>query len=377
MLNRRTLRIKIMQSLFAYQQCKEADYQIALEHIDEVFQPDLNSMEFQDKALIKSQRLAATKQFENSFLDKSSKENADPKINKVVDEALAINQKLSKKDFDFFRKNIVLEVEKINLFYYSVLNLVPAFASVASQDKKISAKNFNANPLVIALRDNSDLKKDTLRSGAGWDQRVDLVRGWFRDCVKPDKEFLQYAALPSADIDAHKAFVKHLIRKIILGDTAINAHFEEEDLRWAEDHEIVKSMADKTLKSLDEKGGAVEIQKLSLDWEEDKVFIERLFVSSTKLDKHYHDLIANNTKNWEVDRLPLTDRVILEMAIAELIDFPNIPVKVTINEYIELAKQYSTPKSRQFINGILDVISKELKLDGKIKKSGRGLMDNK
>ncbi len=88
-------------------------------------------------------------------------------------------------------------------------------------------------------------------------------------------------------------------------------------------------------------------------------------------------MIANNTKNWEVDRLPLTDRVILEMAIAELTDFPNIPVKVTINEYIELAKQYSTPKSRQFINGILDVISKDLKDSGKIKKSGRGLMDNK
>jgi N utilization substance protein B len=75
--------------------------------------------------------------------------------------------------------------------------------------------------------------------------------------------------------------------------------------------------------------------------------------------------------------LPLTDRVILEMAISELINFPNIPVKVTINEYIELAKQYSTPKSRQFINGILDVIAKELKDSGKIKKSGRGLMDNK
>ena len=88
-------------------------------------------------------------------------------------------------------------------------------------------------------------------------------------------------------------------------------------------------------------------------------------------------MIANNTKNWEVDRLPLTDRAILQMAIAELTEFPNIPVKVTINEYIELAKLYSTPKSRQFINGILDVMAKELKLTGQIKKSGRGLMDNK
>jgi transcription antitermination protein NusB len=78
-----------------------------------------------------------------------------------------------------------------------------------------------------------------------------------------------------------------------------------------------------------------------------------------------------------VERLPLTDRMILEMAIAELLEFPNIPVKVTINEYIELAKNYSTPNSRQFINGILDVISKELKEKGSVKKSGRGLIDNK
>ncbi len=377
MLNRRTLRIKIMQSLFAYQQCKEADYQLALEHIDAFFQPDLNSMKVQDKVLLKGQRTIALKQFENKFHEKPFKEGADPRISQAIDEAVALNQKLTKKDFDFFRKNIVLEVEKISQFYFAALNLIPAFASIASSDKKLISKNFNNNPVVIALKDNAHLKKETLRNGGGWDQKMDLVRGWYRDCVKPDKEFQQYTEAVSPDIETHKAFVKHLIRKLILGDTAINAHFEEEDLRWTEDHEIVKSMADKTLKSLDEKTNSVEIQKLSLDWDEDKIFIEKLFVATTKLDKPYHELIAKNTKNWEVDRLPLTDRVILEMAISELIDFPNIPVKVTINEYIELAKQYSTPKSRQFINGILDVIAKELKESGKIKKSGRGLMDNK
>ena len=95
------------------------------------------------------------------------------------------------------------------------------------------------------------------------------------------------------------------------------------------------------------------------------------------MDKSFHALIASHTKNWEVDRLPLTDRVILHMALSEMIQFSSIPVKVTINEYIELAKEYSTPKSRQFINGILDVMSKELTGTGKIKKSGRGLIDNK
>ena len=105
--------------------------------------------------------------------------------------------------------------------------------------------------------------------------------------------------------------------------------------------------------------------------------IEKLFKETIGLGIQHKELISQNTKNWEVDRLPLTDRVILEMAIAEMVNFPSIPVKVTINEYIELAKEYSTPKSRQFINGILDVISKKMKESGAMKKSGRGLIDNK
>ncbi|HMR58805.1 MAG TPA: transcription antitermination factor NusB [Cyclobacteriaceae bacterium] len=124
-------------------------------------------------------------------------------------------------------------------------------------------------------------------------------------------------------------------------------------------------------------GGEITLQKLSLDWDDDKLFITKLFANTINLDEKYKQLIAQNTRNWEVDRLPLTDRVILEMALAEMVTFPNIPVKVTINEYIELTKEYSTPKSRQFINGILDVMSKSMKDSGAIKKSGRGLIDNK
>ena len=94
-------------------------------------------------------------------------------------------------------------------------------------------------------------------------------------------------------------------------------------------------------------------------------------------EEEYEGIISNKSKNWEIDRVALTDKIILEMAVAEMINFPSIPIKVTINEYIELSKLYSTPKSKQFVNGILDVLSEELKKEGKIKKSGRGLLDNK
>ncbi|HRI79151.1 MAG TPA: transcription antitermination factor NusB [Cyclobacteriaceae bacterium] len=377
MLNRRTLRIKIMQSLFAYEQCKEADYLLALDHVHAFFQPDLNSMKVQDKALLKGQLQVAVKQFEKQFRTETVKENADPRINEAIEEAMAIYHKQLKKDFDYFRKTIVSEAEKINSYYLSALNLIPTFATLAAQDKKLTAKNFTINPLVTVLLQHPNLKKETGKTGSGWDHRMELVRGWFRDCIKPDKEFQNYLKSDSLSLEDHRAFVKHLVRKLILGNTIINSYFEEEDQRWAEDHEIVRSMVDKTMKSFSEETQTIEIQKLSLDWDEDKEFIDKLFVGAIRLDSSYHKLIADNTKNWEVDRLPLTDQMILHMAIVEMTDFPNIPVKVTINEYIELAKHYSTPKSRQFINGILDVIAKHLKDSGKIKKSGRGLMDNK
>ena len=377
MLNRRTLRIKIMQSLFAKEQGKEADFQLALDHIITVFTPDLNSMKVQDKDLLKGQREVALKLFDKKFKGEEVMESPDPRIEQAVEESLALYKKLIKKDFDYFRKGTVTDVERINVYYQLVLELVTVFASLAAQDKKVAAKNFTANPIVVALRGNQDLKKAILRSGGGWEQHTTLVKGWYRDCIRPDKEFEQYIALESPDLDQHKSFAKHLVRKLILGNTPINSYFEAEDLHWMEDHEIVRSMVDKTLKSVTEKQVQIEIQKLSLDWEDDTDFIEKLFTVAGKLDDEYHQLIAANTKNWEVDRLPLTDRVILQMAIAEMITFPNIPVKVTINEYIEVAKRYSTPKSRAFINGILDVIAKELKASGKIKKSGRGLLDNK
>jgi len=204
------------------------------------------------------------------------------------------------------------------------------------------------------------------------------VRLWFRDVVRQDNEYLNYLDRKNPSLDEQKKFVNHLFKKVILGKTVINDFYEEEVLRWAEDKDIVKALVEKTVKSFEpETQKDITLHTLSLNWDDDKDFIETLYQTATNLKPNHRELISNNTRNWEVERLPLTDRIILEMAIAELLSFPNIPVKVTINEYIELAKTYSTPKSRNFINGILDVIAKELSESGEIKKSGRGLIDNK
>lgn len=379
MLNRRSLRIKVMQSLFALQQCKEATYELCQEKISEAFAPDLNSMQVQDKPLLQQQKKEALKLFEKAFNEGQPKiEHDDDKIAKAVQNALKFYKDQVKKDTDFFRKNLIVEVEKIYDQYIGTLSLVTAFAELAEADKKVSHRNFVNNSWIQALKNSEALRKDALRLGRHWQNRAEEVRHWFRDVVRQDNEYLNYLDRKSPSIDDQKKFVNHLFRKVILGKTVINDFYEEEVLRWAEDKDIVKALVEKTVKSFEpESQKEITLHTLSLNWEDDQHFIETLYQMSTNLKPHHKELIANNTRNWEVDRLPLTDRIILEMSIAELLSFPNIPVKVTINEYIELAKMYSTPKSRNFINGILDVIAKELMEMGEIKKSGRGLIDNK
>jgi N utilization substance protein B len=368
-----------MQSLFSLQQCKDANYELCLEQITEAFAPDLNSMEVQDKVALTQQKKTATKLFEKAFKDgEGSIDHEDVRIKKTVNDCFAFYARQSKKDTAFFLKNLVSEIEKIYDQYIAVLSLPPAFAELAEADKKLSHKNFVNNSWITALRNHEGLRKDALKLGRHWQDKADRVRGWFRDVVRQDNEYLAYLDKKSPTTDDQKKFINHLFKKVILGKTVINEFFEEEVLLWAEDKEIVKGLVEKTVKSYDgEPSGALVLHTLSVNWEEDKEFIEKLYNKASDLEDEYKELIANNTRNWEVDRLPLTDLMILEMAISELLIFPGIPVKVTINEYIELAKNYSTPKSRQFINGILDVIAKELKDTGVVKKSGRGLMDNK
>ena len=368
-----------MQSLFALHQCQEASFELCLEKISDAFLPDLNSMEVQNKELLNQQKKTALKLFQKSFEKGEFKvDHEDEKIKKAVNSAFVFYNTQVKKDTDFFKKNLVVEVEKIYEHYIATLSLAVAFADLAEADKKVSHKNFVNNAWIKGLKNSELLKKDALRLGRHWQGQADQVRSWFKDVVRQDNEYLNYLDRKNPSFEDQRKFASHLFKKVILGKTVINDYYEEEVLRWTEDKDIVKALVEKTVKSYNpETDKQITLHTLSLNWEEDKEFIETLYDTATDLTDKQKELIANNTRNWEVERLPLTDRVILEMSIAELISFPNIPVKVSINEYIELAKTYSTPKSRQFINGILDVIAKELVDTGEVKKSGRGLIDNK
>ncbi|HET9054524.1 MAG TPA: hypothetical protein VFM90_10135, partial [Cyclobacteriaceae bacterium] len=248
MLNRRSLRVKVMQSLFAYQQCRDANYTLATDSIEAAFAPDLNSMEVQDKKELNKQKAQALKTFEKAFeQDQTRAEHDDAKIQKALNEAFALYTKGIKKDFDFIKKNLVLQSEKIYDHYISVLTLALSFAEAAGADKKINHGNFIRNSWIKALNKSEELKKESLKQGIAWDKNFDRVRQWLKDVLKQDNEYMHYLDKKSPSVDDQKKIMNHLFRRIILGKTPINEFFEEEVLYWAEDHDIVKGMVEKTI----------------------------------------------------------------------------------------------------------------------------------
>jgi N utilization substance protein B len=205
------------------------------------------------------------------------------------------------------------------------------------------------------------------------------IKEWFREYVKPAESYLHYLSFANPSLEEDFEVVDELLKKVIFKNEVILAFFSEKDLNWTENKSVVRSLAAKVLKNaaLPATAPAEPLPEIAMNWEEDKEFFENIFNFTIANDVSSKVLIADKTKNWDIERLAFTDKVIISMALAEMIHFPSIPVKVTINEYIDISKTYSTPKSKQFVNGLLDVLAKELTDKGQIRKSGRGLLDNK
>ncbi len=203
------------------------------------------------------------------------------------------------------------------------------------------------------------------------------IRKTVYNSLKASKEYADYLADPNESLESSKDIIKYIFRKIILKNQAIIQVFEEKFINWQVDHEVMKGMVAKTLKNFtSEDPFKNKLTEISADWVEDSKFVQDLFVHTLQNDAKYQEMIADRTKNWESERIALMDTILMKMAICELLNFPSIPVKVTINEYLELSKDYSTPKSNSFINGILDKILGDLKKNNTIKKIGRGLIED-
>lgn len=390
MLNRRTLRIKAMQAIYAYMQAEGSDYFLALDQIEAAFAPDLNSMQVQDRKKLEGQKQIATLLFKEWYETRQfDAEETDKEIREAVDSAIQFYQTQLKKDFKLYGSQMVHAVEKIYDHYLILLQITDVVvrliegeeekkATRFTEKKEPNYKIFLRNRAVQKLLANKSYQERIIRRNINWGSSSDIIRQWYKNSLKVDETFLAYLNQPEHTYAEDHEFLKYLYKDLILKDDTLQKYFEEQDMNWAENKSIVKSLVNKTVKSLEEDVDEnLPLLDLSANWEDDKVFFEDLYNQTIQEDATYETLITNHIKNWDVERVALMDKIILKMALCEMRIFRSIPVKVTINEYIEISKIYSTPKSKQFINGVLDKIAQELTDQGNIRKSGRGLLDNK
>jgi N utilization substance protein B len=383
MLNRRTLRIKAMQSIFAYEQCKEANYHLAIEQITNFFLPDLNSMEIQDKTLLKASGNEAVRLFESDYKKKPIKitEGSTTEINKVVKKEITSYYAQLEKDSKFLKKEMFKDAEQIYERYSWLLYWQEALVNLVKNLKpKVEAPEYTNivnNQAINLLLGHKKLSNVYLKSGLNWDNQHDELLFWVYEVLLKDELVVDYLNQSSPTFNEDKEFLLHIYKTMIFKSETIGLFMEQQDLYWAENKAILRSMVLKTLKVIEKDVTNFDLAELSYNWDEDKQFFETIFDQTVHEGEKYEVLIANKSKNWDLDRISDTDKILLLMAIQEMINFPGIPLKVTINEYIEVSKKYSTPKSKQFINGVLDVIAVDLQKEGVIKKSGRGLIDNK
>lgn len=194
------------------------------------------------------------------------------------------------------------------------------------------------------------------------------------DDIKQSKLYESYMQNKNNSFETDKEFIADLFMDVIVPNEKLYDYLEDNKLTWIDDIPLVNTLIIKQLKDIKlVEGGNFRVPKVYKDTE-DKDFVKDLFrrtiLNETELANEYVD----KTPNWDSDRIAELDTIILKMAICEFLRFPSIPVKVTLNEYLELAKEYSTPKSSIFINGILDNLVKELQASNRILKTGRGLM---
>lgn len=381
-----------MQTIFAYGQCKEANYNIGLAEIEEAFQPDLNSMQAPDHALLKSN----IKQAQAVLAEKVNGTPLPESLTISKEAQTAANNAFkgylgnSKKDLERLKKDMILDAESLVDYFLWVISLLIAWSDLgkteADKKKKLSPErlltgdfNLPQNKVIDFFRNSSKIQVALVKKDINWDNEEDNLKSWYKDVIKKDETFGDYRRTANPTFSQDKEIVDHLIKQIIFKADVILSHFEEKDIHWKENKAIVRSLVARSARDIETNSDPKDFRlpDFSNNWEEDKEFFEKILDTTVDNDAEYSDMIASKTKNWEIDRLANTDQIILKMAISEMMNFRNIPVKVTINEYIELSKNYSTPKSKQFVNGILDVISNDLKDNGKLKKSGRGLLDNK
>ncbi len=290
-------------------------------------------------------------------------------------------------------KQLLLSINKLyELFIYQLSFLVEVarFAEFRIEENKTKHLpteedinpnlRFVQNKVLTEIANNKDFQKKEALYKINWSEDKEMIRKFYV-LMRESEAYEKYMAKSSATFDDDKRMVIYLVEEMFAGFDLLQSFYEEKSIFFVDDYHLVSYLIMKFIKFMDKRFDATtalpDLLKTEQDDDnEDLDFVKILFRETILRSEEWGKIIAASTSNWELERIAVMDVLILKMALTELTVFKSIPVKVTMNEYIDISKYFSTARSKVFVNGILDKLIADMKKEGKIQKTGRGLLDN-
>ena len=285
------------------------------------------------------------------------------------------------KNLDTAEKELFFSLSKAYDMYNYLLLLMVEITKQAER-KQSAAKSkllptaeelypntkFVDNRFIAQLEVNKQLLEFSETQKKTWENESEFVKSLCEKIMDSDI-YKEYMASETSSYEEDRELWRKLYKRIIFNNEELDQVLEDQSLYWNDDKEIVDTFVLKTIKRFDELNGAKQDLLPEFKDDEDQDFARRLFRRTILNADYYRHLLSENTRNWKLDRVAFMDVIIMQIALAEILSFPNIPVSVSLNEYVEIAKLYSTPKSGSFINGTLDGIVNMLKKENKLTKN--------
>lgn len=303
---------------------------------------------------------------------------------KAMQTLYALNREVSNvsevAEKDYYRKTE--EAYKLYLYNLYLIHKIATYARrdaaiqagkyIRDEENDIVSEKFLANSVIVALEGNTEYLKLTNRYNLSALVPTELLRKMYREFTD-GADFKAYVQLEEPTDDDHRAILLKLF-KFLMSNEYLVDHLEDMFPNLYDDESLMGGAVKRSIKSLPD--NPEFYKEHELDKEVVRDFGGELVYQTIRHEKEWEELFIPFLRNWEMDRLAALDAAMIKLALTEFVYCPTVPVKVTINEYVDISKEYSTHKSWEFINGILDRLMKHLKAEGKIQKIGRGLSDN-
>ena len=300
---------------------------------------------------------------------------------KVVQLSYAYYQNGS-KNIDSAEKELMFSLSKAYDMYNYLLALIVGITREARRHVEVAearakregtpmpSTKFIYNRFALQLEQNKMLNDFMETQKKSWDDQPEFLKKIYLQ-ITESEIYKDYMDSADDDYQADRELWRKLYRTLIENNPDLDALLEEQSLYWNDDKEVVDTFVLKTIKRFEEKNSASQELLPEYDSEEDKDYARKLFRATILNGEEYQHYMSEASRNWDFSRLAYMDIVIMQIAIAEMMTFPSIPISVTINEFVELAKLYSTPRSAGYINGMLDAIAHHLVETGRLMKQMR------